>query len=76
MGLLNRSIAPQLLEGQFKLCSDLAARALLSALLGAHLDGQDHVLGALGAPEEDGPSTACMAGSHLRLHTNIPRWLT
>ena len=68
LGHRKRSGAPQLLEDH----SDLAAGALLSALLGAHLDGQDHVLGALGAPEQDGPGAACVAASYLRL----PKWRT
>ncbi len=36
--------------------SDLATRALLSALLGPLLDGKRNILGALGAPQQNGGS--------------------
>lgn len=41
-------------------CSEPSAGSLLTALLGSHCDGQGHLLGALGSPQQERGSTACV----------------
>ena len=45
--------------------SEPSAGSLLAALLGALCDGQSHILGALGSPQQDGGCATCISKAML-----------